>query len=304
MKRKDLTDMRFGHLVVTKMLYDYKGDGRSYCNCVCDCGKTVVTQAYKLQHRDNASCGCMSNYYRSLNNRNDIKGKTFGRLTVLNIDYSSKPSTANCKCSCGNITNVVCRDIAAGHTKSCGCLQKERASMSNTKDFTNIISDSGVRIKHRSFKTSRGTWMWNCECPICGKDFLALPARVLENHTTSCGCKIKSAKERFISSYLDSLNVNYETQKRFKDCKYHYTLPFDFAIYNQDNSLNCLIEYDGQQHSKPVELFGGNDGFHKTQIRDAIKNDYCRSNNIKLLRLDDTYTNKDIKEIITNTIYP
>ena len=36
------------------------------------------------------------------------------------------------------------------------------------------------------------------------------------------------------------------------------------------------IEYDGQQHYKPIEKFGGEKAFEKTKFRDVIKNNYCK----------------------------
>ena len=45
------------------------------------------------------------------------------------------------------------------------------------------------------------------------------------------------------------------------------------------------IEYDGQQHYKPIEKFGVEKAFEKTKFRDVIKNNYCKDNNINLLRI-------------------
>ena len=100
------------------------------------------------------------------------------------------------------------------------------------------------------------------------------------------------------------MDVPYEQQKRFSDCKYHYTLPFDFAIYDNDGAVKCLIEYDSQQHFKSVALFGGDEAYEQSKIRDKIKDDYCKEKNILLIRLNYLHTNKEMKEIITNTIYP
>ena len=46
-----------------------------------------------------------------------------------------------------------------------------------------------------------------------------------------------------------------------------------------------LIEYDGIQHYEAVEIFGGIPAFKKRQKRDQIKNQYCKDNNIKLIRI-------------------
>ena len=49
------------------------------------------------------------------------------------------------------------------------------------------------------------------------------------------------------------------------------------------------MAYDGQQHFKPVNFNGSQDGglssFIETQKRDEIKNRYCKDNNIKLIRI-------------------
>ena len=48
---------------------------------------------------------------------------------------------------------------------------------------------------------------------------------------------------------------------------------------------NLIIEYDGEQHFKPISAFGGEDGFWTTITHDAIKNQYCEDNNINILRI-------------------
>ncbi len=64
----------------------------------------------------------------------DIKGETFGRLTVLDRDGTFKSrATWLCKCECGNTTIVTGHGLRNGHTKSCGCFNKERISDSATK---------------------------------------------------------------------------------------------------------------------------------------------------------------------------
>ena len=45
------------------------------------------------------------------------------------------------------------------------------------------------------------------------------------------------------------------------------------------------IEFDGEQHFRSVEFFGGKKAFKLTQKKDKIKNEYCKNNNIHLLRI-------------------
>ena len=55
----------------------------------------------------------------------DLTGQRFGRLITIKYLYNSKWL---CKCDCGNETIVHTQKLKSGHTKSCGCLQKEIAS--------------------------------------------------------------------------------------------------------------------------------------------------------------------------------
>lgn len=118
-----------------------------------------------------------------------------------------------------------------------------------------------------------------CKCKIDNHIWYSNPSDLLRNH----GCpKCNSSKgEKRIAKYLDSRNIEYERQYRFKDCEFYKQLPFDFYI----SSLNTIIEYDGEQHYKIVKHFGGLDKFIDAKIRDTVKTLYCKENNIKLIRI-------------------
>lgn len=91
------------------------------------------------------------------------------------------------------------------------------------------------------------------------------------------GCPIceESKGELEISRILRDLGVYFEKQKRFKECRNIYTLPFDF--YMPD--YNICVEFQGEQHFRPVERFGGERAFKFLKERDKIKFDYCNKQN-------------------------
>ena len=66
-------------------------------------------------------------------------GDRYGRLTVIEeVEpkiYSSgyKERRFKCQCDCGNTTIVTLKKLRNGHTSSCGCLQKQKASEANSK---------------------------------------------------------------------------------------------------------------------------------------------------------------------------
>ena len=74
----------------------------------------------------------MKNIVRDL--KNDLTSKQFGRLTVLSFQGRNKQydSLWSCSCECGNSKVIRGGVLKNGHTRSCGCLQKESTSMSRT----------------------------------------------------------------------------------------------------------------------------------------------------------------------------
>ena len=90
---------------------------------------------------------------------NDLNGMTFERLTVIGEGGRTKDRHIlwECRCECGNIVNVSSRDLVTGHTKSCGCLQKDTIKT--------------IRIKHGD-RDARLYSVWKsmkkrCENPNC-----------------------------------------------------------------------------------------------------------------------------------------
>ena len=305
-RRKEYVGKKFGSLTVYDVIYGYKinenSRPRTFCKCTCDCGNDVFINVDELT-KENVSCLECSIKRRGKLFETDERGQKFGRLTIIDIDRSEKHSVAICKCDCGNIVRINKADVVAGHTLSCGCLHKERVTETNEKDYTGYISISGVKILDKSHKNGHGTWVYNCVCPECGNIFQALPCNVISGHKTSCGCSTKSSGERVISTILKENNIDFIPQKRFSDCRNIHTLPFDFAIMN-GNSVERIIEYDGKQHEKPVEFFGGLESFLNLKRNDEIKNNYCKEKNIPLLRLTYRDTDQEIRNKILSFCNP
>ena len=61
-------------------------------------------------------------------------------------------------------------------------------------------------------------------------------------------------------------------------------MKFDFAIFDGQN-LRALIEYDGIQHFKIVEKWGGEEKLKTQQERDKRKDEYCKKKGIPLIRI-------------------
>lgn len=87
----------------------------------------------------------------------DIKGKTFGRLTVIERDNTRVDKVYwICECICGNIRSIVSSDItrSTGGTKSCGCLAKDMMSKTMKRYNTYALNDEygiGYTLKGEEF---------------------------------------------------------------------------------------------------------------------------------------------------------
>lgn len=62
----------------------------------------------------------------------DLTGSVFGRLRVINRNgkLNNKPAWL-CECKCGKLQTVRGSDLRMGKHKSCGCLQREQASIAS-----------------------------------------------------------------------------------------------------------------------------------------------------------------------------
>ena len=117
---------------------------------------------------------------------------------------------------------------------------------------------------------------------ICCKQH-GLFNRTPKGHLEGRGCPTCSGSvgEKIIKEYLIGKGELFYTEHSFKDCKSINLLKFDFYLPNR----NMCIEFDGMQHFKPIEFFGGECGYKETIKRDIIKNEYCNRKHIDLKRI-------------------
>ena len=131
-------------------------------------------------------------------------------------------------------------------------------------------------------------------CKIDGAEWYASPENILAGR--GCPQCNESNGERYVRLWLDNNNFKYIREKSFCDCVDKKCLPFDFYLPD----YNVVIEYQGQQHYHPVEIFGGEEVFKKQQKHDNIKREYCKNNNIRLLEIP---YYKNIEEELNNFLF-
>lgn len=90
-----------------------------------------------------------------------------------------------------------------------------------------------------------------------------------------------------IEEILQEAGLDFQEEYSFPDLVSNTGRPlrFDFAVFDDDGDIDFLIEYQGIQHYKPKEKFGGMSGLRKQQFNDMKKREYCRKHNIKLIAI-------------------
>lgn len=107
-----------------------RGSGKNiYWVCQCSCGNLISVNSCNLnsglKNKRNMSCGkCHAQ-------RQNLIGRTFGKLKVIEEDKSYIPSKENnwhtkwlCECECGNKISVFGSNLTRLHTTSCGCIAR------------------------------------------------------------------------------------------------------------------------------------------------------------------------------------
>lgn len=130
--------------------------------------------------------------------------------------------------------------------------------------------------------------------------------QVVRNHLTGRGCPIcrNSKGELLIKQILDVSNIKYKQQYKFNDLKHKDFLKFDFAVINIDNTVEYLIEFNGEQHYKLKRKFHkSQENFITNQYRDSLKVSYCLEKNIPLyiIKFDDDINLKMIDILKSHT---
>lgn len=231
----------------------------------------------------------------------DKTGQKYGRLTVLYLAPYRKSGriTWHCRCDCGNEIDVISSHLTSGHTRSCGCLQKEAASKLNPAlDLTGQHFGKLTAIERAPSKNSHTYWKCICDC---GNTIITATTSLTSGHTTSCGC-INSKGEERISKWLQENNINFETQKIFDTCrnpKTNVPLRFDFYI-----DQKILLEYDGITHYQPTQGWNDQTLVKDTKYRDSLKDEWAKQNNIPLVRIsyNDCYNNDKIEVTLKKVI--
>jgi hypothetical protein len=196
------------------------------------------------------------------------------------VDYKNSKSKIKIICSIHNVFY----QIPSDHINGSGCKKCKFMENANFKKLPqNIFIERSNLVHNNRYDYSLINYInshikINIICKEHGI-FTQKPCDHLQGN--GCPSCYLSKEEKQIEKFLIENNISYTREKKFKECKNIKPLPFDF--YLPENKI--CIEYDGEQHYRPIYYFGGLNGYKKYIFKDKIKNEYCYNNNIKLIRI-------------------
>lgn len=141
-------------------------------------------------------------------------------------------------------------------------------------EYTFLESYNGIskkiKVRHNSDKCNNN-------------EYYVTPEKFI-NRGRRCPVCRGSKGEYKVAKLLTDLNIKF-SQQDYVYAKDGSWVISDFLIYDTSNKVIFAIEYDGEQHYKPIKFFGGEDSLKLTKERDDRKNTIFKDAGIPLLRI-------------------
>lgn len=266
----------------------------------CKCGNIFMTSTNKFLNDNKIQCNCCSLVERGRKHRitlnEAINAFKSANLIPLFNKYTNINEKLMCKDKFGYYGNISLHSIRNG----CSFEIVSKYNPYSIKNIYNYIklNNLNCEIISKEFKNANTKLTFKC---LCGREYKTSWRAFMTFHNDRCPkcSKKQSSYALKVENYLLKNNYKYEKEYKFSDCKDKSFLFFDFIIYIKNKFL--LLEVDGETHFVPS--WSGQEGLKLQQNRDKIKNEYCKKNNIKLIRVsyleinDDTYLDKLKKEL-------
>jgi len=135
-------------------------------------------------------------------------------------------------------------------------------------------------------------------CPKHGDFYKHAGTHIGKQRPGGCYFCKTSRGEIIVKKILNKNKINFTYQKTFPGMKYINELECDFYL----KDFNTVIEYNGEQHYKSNDFFGGINGFIEQQKRDKIKYEYLEKMKIKLIIVKYNISENDVESYILNKL--
>lgn len=191
--REDITGRTYNRLTVIK--FAYIKNKAAYWECECSCGNTKIVNSNALKRNLTKSCGCLY-YGEGRIPREDLSGKIFGDLKVLNFSHKTNGQNSywHCQCSCGQIIIRTRSYLLKSKSLKCDKCYQKLPKTYKGKNITGLRSGKLIALHKDGHKGSMHTWRCKCDC---GNECSVRSSSLIQQKTKSCGCLRKEQKHLF-----------------------------------------------------------------------------------------------------------
>ncbi|NBO99418.1 MAG: hypothetical protein EBU90_04725 [Proteobacteria bacterium] len=240
------------------------------------CGKCnkhfyMCFRSYKC---DNQRCPSCQVKKRTLSD-NEFRHYVEERGDVLLSEYTNSRSKVTIFCTaCSQEYSILGNQYRQGGGCRVCAFNQQKLTYEEAQKRIETYGDTLLSTDYTNTKTPL-----KIKCGLCKSIFQKTLSSKYTSGCTKCNA---TSLEKLIHKYLTDNNYEYTTQHTFDNCrsKRGRLFRFDFYIPNK----NIIIETDGIQHFQVVKKYGA-EWLDVIQERDIMKTQYCKDNDIKMIRI-------------------
>lgn len=164
--------------------------------------------------------------------------------------------------------------------KYCGDERTADAKRLTFEEAKEIYARNDMYLLDQQYINTATPMMYICKKhPEVGIQYMI----VSNAYTQHCPyCNISKGEDKIIK-YFTKNNISFKNHKTFDNLLGvgGGKLSYDFYL----PEYNLLVEYQGEQHERPVDAFGGDKQFEIQQEHDKRKREYAKNHGIELLEI-------------------
>lgn len=257
LKKENYINKKYNNLTILE-ISDYKdkqGKTKHKCLCLCVCNNKKEFRLDTVIYGVAKSCGCLSSDTYKLNidkarkskNSNSYYekailniGHKYNKLKIIDVIFNKniKGYYMKCECECGKITEQKLWELKNGRVMSCGCHQKEQASINGSN-----IGLNNFKSKYKWYFTKNG------EKIFCRSGFEVIYANYLIKNNIDfeyepCCFKLDNGKRYTPDFYLINEDEYIEIKGSFEVNKQYNHQEDNTKLFNDKYKLNILYWKD------------------------------------------------------------
>ena len=206
---------------------------------------------------------------------------------IINSRYLNSTTRVDLECSiCGKHWSAFPGNILKGRgCPKCKSIKNGERCRKPFEQFVSELKEINPNIKILGSYINNKTPI-QAECLLCGNVWEPYPDKLLQG----VGCPLCSLSkgEKRVKEYLEKADLPFIHQKSYAGLLGNGGFPLSYDFYIPQ--FNLLIEYQGQQHERPVDFKGrgkeyAEKCFRTQQEHDERKRKYAQAHNIDLLEI-------------------